>query len=152
MFVRAPLLLQVLLLTPIIVVGCGPVPGGALQGELTATPSDWSNVLDGERAICEIESRPSDPHSIQLDCFLYEGSLYVQSHRWAFAPWWPTTSWAAVWRAYPEVRVRVGEEIFEVLAVLVTDPALRDPILASRGYDPVPPGIALFRFDPRDSR
>ena len=48
------------------------------------------------------------------------------------------------------VQVRVDSSLFELLAVHVTDPAERRPILEYRGYEPVPDGIALFRFDPRD--
>jgi hypothetical protein len=68
--------------------GCGPVPGGALSGEVAPAPAAWSDALGGDRAMCEIEARPADPHSIQLECFTREGALYVQSHRWALAEWW----------------------------------------------------------------
>lgn len=130
--------------------GCGPVPGGRLDGTPTPPPSSWSDALGGDRAFCEIESRPSDPHSIQLDCFVYEDRLYVQSHRFVFASWWPAQSWAAIWLDQPDVRARVGDSLYEVRAVHVVDPKERGPILESRGYDaPVPEGIALFRFDAR---
>ncbi len=139
----APLLVALFL-------GCGPVPGGSLPGTLTSPPSDWSSLLDDGRTFCEIESRPADPHSIQLECFLHEGGLYVQSHRWALASWWPVESWAAIWIEEPQVRVRIGAALFELRAAYVTEPAERDPILKLRGYDPVPDGIAVFRFDPRE--
>lgn len=129
--------------------GCGPVPGGALRGTVAAPPAEWSAALQDGRAFCEIESRPEDPHSIQLECFLFDGDLYVQSHRWAFASWWPVESWAEIWLEHPEVRVRLGDELFELTAVHVTDPVQRPAVLQSRGYDPVPDGIALFRFEPR---
>ena len=86
---------------------CGPIPGGSLDGDPGAVPSDWNAAMGGDHALCEIESRPADPHSIQLECFVYEGSLYAQSHRWALAAWWPVTSWAAIWLEHPDVLVRV---------------------------------------------
>ena len=129
--------------------GCGPVPGGALSGAVMPLPAAWQETLGGERALCEIESRPEHVHSIQLECFLVDGALYVQSHRWALADWWPVQSWAAIWLAHPDVRVRIDGRIYELRAVRVTDAALRTPILAARGYDPVPDGIVLFRFEPR---
>ncbi len=135
--------------TLLLTLACGPVPGGSLRGEPAPTPSDWSSAMHGDRGFCEIESRPSDPHSIQLECFLYEGALYVQSHRWVFASWWPVTSWAAIWLEQPDVRVRIGEQIFDVKAVHVTEPALLLALLKHRGYDPPPEGIAVFRFEPR---
>jgi len=129
--------------------GCGPVPGGALRGVVTPAPAVWTETLGGDRAICEVESRPADPHSIQLECFVKDGALFAQSHRWALAEWWPGESWAAIWIEHPDVRVRIGEQIFELRAVRVTDAALRDPILKERGYDPVPAGIVLFRLEAR---
>lgn len=129
--------------------GCGPVPGGSLRGDVTPVPADWSGTLGGDRAFCEIESRPADPHSIQLECFLHAGQLYAQSHRWALADWWPVESWAALWLAHPDVRVRIGEQIFELRAVRVTDAAVREPLLRARGYEPVPDGIVLFRLEAR---
>jgi len=127
--------------------GCGPVPGGRLSGEAAPLPDDWAQTLGGDRSFCEIESRPADPHSIQLECFVVDGALHAQSHRWALADWWPVESWAEIWLAHPDVRVRVGERIYDLRAVRVTDPAVREPILRARGYDPVPDGIALFRFE-----
>ena len=100
--------------------------------------------------MCEIESRPADPHSIQLECFEREGALYVQSHRWALADWWPK-SWAAIWLEEPDLRVRIGDAIYALRAVRVTDAALRETMLNERGYDPVPDGIVVFRFDARAS-
>ncbi len=128
---------------------CGPVPGGALRGNVAPPPPEWATALEDGRSFCEIESRPEDPHSIQLECFVYGGDLYVQSHRYAFASWWPVTSWAAIWLEHPDVRVRMGQELYELRAVRVMDPEQREAVLRLRGYDPVPAGIALFRFEPR---
>jgi hypothetical protein len=129
--------------------GCGPVPGGALKGTLAPRPDDWSAALPDGKSLCEIESRPGDPHSIQLECFVYQGSLFAQSHRWALASWWPVQSWAEIWIAHPDVRVRLDEQLYELRAVHVTAPAEREAVLRHRGYDPVPAGIAVFRFEPR---
>lgn len=128
--------------------GCGPLPGGALRGEVASPPAAWVDALGADRAFCEIESRHADPHSIQLECFVRDGSLYAQSHRWALAPWWPE-SWAAIWLEQPDVRVRIAGRIYELRAVRVSDAALRTALLNERGYDPVPAGIVLFRFDAR---
>lgn len=137
------------LLAVFLAVACGPVPGGALKGTVAPVPADWSQALGGDRAFCEVEARPADPHSIQLECFLLEGNLYAQSHRWALASWWPVTSWAAIWIEHPDVKVRIGDQLYELRAVQVTDPAERGPVLQFRGYQPVPEGIVLFRFEPR---
>jgi hypothetical protein len=131
-----------------IALGCGPIPGGALSGEAAPAPATWSEALGGERAMCEIEARPSRPHSIQLECFTRSGELFVQSHRWALARWWPE-SWAKVWLAEPDVRVRIAGRLYALRAERISDEALRAALLKERGYDPVPPGIVVFRFAPR---
>ena len=136
-------------LTSFGLVACGPVPGGTLSGTPTRAPEDWSTLLDEGHGFCEIESRPSEPHSIQLDCFLYQDQIYVQSHRWALESWWPVESWASIWVQAPMVRLRIGRQIFELRAVHISDPAERLGVLKFRGYDPIPNGIAAFRFEPR---
>lgn len=136
------------LLVLVALAACGPIPGGKLSGETTPAPSDWSTAVPDKR-FCEIEARPADPHSIQLECFRWEGGLYVNSHRWALASWWPVTSWAAVWLDHPDVRVRVGDAIYDLRAARITDAAERTAVLKHRGYDPVPEGILVFRFVPR---
>ena len=75
----------------------------------------------------------------------------MNSHRWALSSWYPFTSWAAVWIEHPDVRVRFGEAIYELTAESVLDQALREDILRSRGYDPVPDGMVLFQLRPRAS-
>ena len=137
------------LLALAVLAACGPVPGGSLGGQPASAPADWSSALGGEKKFCEIEARPEDPHSIQLECFLWQGGLYVQSHRWAQAPWWPVKSWATVWIEHPEVRVRIGDTLYDLVAAPLEMGAQRSAILGQRGYDPVPEGIVLFRFDPR---
>ena len=127
---------------------CGPIPSGTLAGEPAPPPASWEEVVE-ETGFCEVESRPSDPHSIQLYCFVHEGGLYVQSHRWALAPWWPTTSWAAIWLEHPDVTVRIESSLYQLRAVQVTESEGRSVVMASIGYDPPPEGIVLFRFEPR---
>ena len=119
-----------------------PAPSGRFR-------RDWASTLPGGKEICEIEARPANPTSIQLECFAYEGHVYAQSHRFALSKWWPVTSWAAVWIENPDVTVRLGDDLYKVTAVRVGDAAERQPVLRFRGYDPVPEGIVLFRFEPR---
>ncbi len=133
----------------LIAAGCGPVPGGRLRGEDQPPPADWAPLTEGLSAICEIEARPEDPHSIQLQCYEYDDALYVHSHRWALSSWYPFTSWAAIWLEHPEIRVRFGDAIYELYAERVRDAPLREAILSSRGYQPVPDGILLFQLRPR---
>lgn len=143
-----PIAHTVTVLGLLLAAACGPIPGGSLSGTVTPPPSDWTAAV-GDKRFCEIESRPSDPHSIQLECFRFQDGLYVNSHRWALSSWWPVTSWAAVWLEHPEVRVRIDDSIYELRASRITEPAERTAVLKHRGYDPPPDGILVFRFVPR---
>lgn len=125
---------------------CGPFPAGKLSGKPTPLPETWAPLTEGLDGICEVESRASDPHSIQLQCYTHAGKLYVHSHRWARAPWYPVESWAEIWLEEPAVQVRLGDALYSLEAVAVTEPQVRTEVLTSRGYDPVPEGIVLFEL------
>lgn len=134
------------LLPFLLALSCGPFPAGKLSGTPAPFPENWGALTEGLDGICEIESRASDPHSIQLQCYTYARKLYVHSHRWALASWYPVESWAEIWLEEPAVRVRLGDSLYALEAVAITEPALRAAVLSSRGYDPVPEGIVLFEF------
>ena len=129
--------------------GCGPVPGGSLSGTAAPVPADWSSLM-ADKTICEIQSRPDEPHSIQLECFLFNNALYVQSHRWVNARWWPGESWAIIWQKQPAVTVRIKDALYSLRANV--EMQHRDTILKQRGYDPVPDGIVVFRFEPSNDQ
>jgi hypothetical protein len=73
----------------------------------------------------------------------------VNSHRFVRAAWWPVESWALIWPEHPDVKVRIGDEIFALTAVVVEDAAEREKVLRHRGYDAPLPPIVVFRFEPR---
>jgi hypothetical protein len=73
----------------------------------------------------------------------------VNSHRFVRAAWWPALSWALIWPEHPDVKVRIGDEIFALTAVVVEDAAEREKVLRHRGYDDPLPPIVVFRFEPR---
>ena len=53
--------------------GCGPGARRLALGKVTPAPAAWSTELPDGKRICEIEARPDDPHSVQLECFVYDG-------------------------------------------------------------------------------
>ena len=68
--------------------GCGPivmVPGGALSGSVQPVPSDWS-FSDAIETI-QLETRPSDPYSVNLWGIGIGENFYVAAEssesRWA---------------------------------------------------------------------
>lgn len=104
--------------------GCGgPIlvfPGGALSG----TPSteridDWSFV---DEAFLELETRPSDPYSVQLNYIVRDGNLYIDPAE--------GKNWLDHLRADPRVRVRFGDTVYPLEAVLVGQPGELE------GFDP----------------
>jgi hypothetical protein len=111
-------------LTLLAVAGCGGpflvFPGGALSGEPVNEPvSDWSFVDD---RFIEIETRPEDPYSVQLNYVVKDGQLYIDPAE--------GRTWFAYLRADPRLRVRVGNRVYPVMAVLVGEPGQLE------GFDP----------------
>ena len=114
--------------------GCGgPVfifPGGTMRGDVVSEPiTDWSFVED---AFVDVEFRPDDPYSVELNYFVKDGRLYVDPA--------DGRKWLEYLRADPRVRVRFGNSIYERTAVLVEDEAELE------GFDPT---RFVYRLDPR---
>ncbi len=105
------------------IVGCGGpllmIPGGRLAGEERPAPSDFSALQDG---VFELETRPDDPYSVQLNYRVRNGRLYIDPAE--------GRRWLAHIRKDPRVRARFGDVIHPLRATLVRDPAERE------GFDP----------------
>lgn len=128
---------------------CSLFPGGELEGRVTEPPQSWEFLGGGTQ--CDFEVNPESPTSVYIDCYTYDGQLYVHSHRWARTPRLWGEAWATAAGRDPEVRLRVHGKIYELRAERVTDESLRERVLASRGFDPVPDGIQLFALQRRPS-
>ena len=115
------LLIALILIT---MIGCGgPIlvlPGGALSGEVVEDPPpDWSFASD---AFVDLETRPSDPYSVELNYVVRDGALYVDPAE--------GREWLTHLRADPNVRVRFGNKVYLGTAVLVGEPGELE------GFDP----------------
>jgi hypothetical protein len=115
--------------------GCGGpflvFPGGALAGEVVTEPAtDWSFVTD---RFLELETRPEDPYSVQLNDTVREGRLYLDPAE--------GRRWLRHIRDDPRVRVRFGDRIRPLQAVLVGRPGELE------GFDP---DRFVYRLGPRD--
>lgn len=87
-------------------------PGGALSGVPVSEPvDDWSFAQD---PVFELETRPSDPYSVQLNYIVREGSLYIDPAE--------GKAWLEHIRQDPDVRVRFGDRVYPARAVLVGKP------------------------------
>ena len=117
-----------------LLVGCGGpflvLPGGKLSGELVREPvADWSFA---DTAVLELETRPSDPYSVQLNYIVRDGKLYIDPSE--------GKNWLDHLRDDPRVRVRFGNRVYPGTAVLVGKPGELE------GFDP---GRFIYRIDSR---
>jgi hypothetical protein len=115
--------------------GCGGpfliFPGGGLSGEVASERvEDWSFVDD---AFVDLETRPDDPYSVELNYVVRDGQLYIDPAE--------GRRWLEYIRADPNVRVRFGDRIYPLKAVLVGQPGELE------GFDP---DRYVYRLDPRD--
>ncbi len=93
-------------------------PGMRLPGEVAATPSDWSFTNDHPEIAIEVRTPYFLPHSVTIACGTLDGNLYVgardpETKRW---PGWVDDD--------PEVRLGIGDLVYEVKLVPITDAAL----------------------------
>lgn len=106
-------------------------PGGQLSGTVVEAPvDDWSFV---DARFVDLETRPDDPYSVELNYVVKDGKLYVDPAE--------GRAWLEHIRADPRVRVRFDGRIYPVTAVLVSSP---DAPVA--GFDP---DRYVYRLDSR---
>lgn len=131
---RLELCLPLALATLVLTACGGPFlvfPGGELRGEVVTTPvEDWSFVSD---TFVDVEVRPSDPYSVELNYLVEDGKLYLDPAE--------GRRWLDYIREDPRVRVRFAGKIYPLKAVLVGEPGQLE------GF---PEDRFIYRLDPRD--
>jgi len=92
--------------------GCGYVPlaGGELDGTVKPVPADWS--LLAETSIVQIETRPSEPYSVNLWAVGMGPVVYLHAGA-------NRASWVEHLEADPRLRMRVDGDLYELRAVRV---------------------------------
>lgn len=129
--------------------GCNyiPISGGKLDGELTEPPVDWTEAA--AEKIIRLETNPSDPYSVKLWILGVGPDLYVHAGA-------NRTTWVEHIEADPNVRVLIGDKLYELRAERVTSQeefdAMAIPYKAKYGNAPRNPDINeayLFRLLPR---
>ena len=106
-----------ILLLTLSVVGCGNgpflvFPGGKLEGTVATEPvTDWS-FLDAQYV--HLEANPADPYSVELNYFVRDGELFIDPAE--------GRRWLEELKKDEKVRVRFGDTIYPVTAVLVGQP------------------------------
>lgn len=84
------------------------IPGGQLSGNASPVPDDWGVVPE----VVQLELRPADPYSINIWALEDNGNLYVATRN---------ANWTAYVEADQRVRVRIDNQIYDLLATEVTD-------------------------------
>jgi hypothetical protein len=139
--------------------GCGPIgplSGGKLDGPVNArSVADWSFTAAHETV--QLETNPREPHSVNTWCIGIGDRLYVPTSM-IRGPKTPSErDWVKNVGADPQLRIRIGDEIYERVAVRVSDGAEYDAARAAleKKYqlDPAERDpereIWIFRLDPR---
>lgn len=144
---------RILFLTAVLfALACGGplvmIPGGELSGTVQPAPPDWA-FSDGVDDV-QLETRPSDPYSVNVwgvgagSRFLIAAGGGVES------------SWAKNMIDDPRVRLRIGDDVYEMNAALTSDEGVRTEFLAAakKKYDFEPDAdesanAALFILTPR---
>jgi hypothetical protein len=78
---------------------------------VTEPVSDWSFAED---MFIDLETRPDDPYSVELNYIVRDGRLYVDPAE--------GRRWLEHIREDPNLRVRLGGKVYSVKAVLVGEP------------------------------
>ena len=132
--------------------GCEPTfvfAGGKLSGTERPMPSSWEFTKDVDTV--QIETRPADPYSVNVWGVHVDRSFYVAASDAGDA------AWARAIEAEPRVRLRVGDDLYPLLATRTEDPAELDRVvdayIVKYGGDRERSFIGqawVFRLDPDD--
>jgi hypothetical protein len=132
------------------ILACRPLvmlPGGELSGSLKAPPGDWA--FSNSIKTVQLETRPKAPYSVNIWGVGVGEWFYVAAGN-------AESRWARNIAENPQVRLKLGESLYELRAVRTEAPAELDAFLAAvkRKYDFEPDpdqraSAALFRLEPR---
>lgn len=96
----------------VVTIGCGEpfvmLPGGELSGTVKPPPASWSHAQAVEDF--QLETRPDDPYSVNVWGVGLSDGFYVASGRGL------ESEWARHIEADPRVRLRIGEDLYELRA------------------------------------
>jgi hypothetical protein len=121
----------------------GTRPGTGVSGNLAEIQNtDWSFLSDRNQIYVETRTRYLVPHSITVNSWVADGTLYVGC-RACDAKYWPTNV-----ARDDRVRLKIGDDVYERRAIRLND-ELRRKALGVPAAEPLP-DMAVFRMDPRD--
>jgi hypothetical protein len=126
-------------------------PGLRLTGESVPIPADWSFTNDHKKIAVEVQTPYLLSHSVTIWCAEMDGELYIgarnpERKRW---PGWVD--------ADPDVRLKIGEQLYEVRLMPLDQPEriarLRRAYVTKYELPATPPGkgppIRYWQVAPR---
>ncbi len=110
------LALSLALMLTALIAACGDplllLPGGALEGSTVAAPDSWS-FTDAVETV-QLETLPGDPYSVNIWLIALGENLYIHAGA-------NRSTWVENIEADPNVRLRVNDSIYELVASRVDD-------------------------------
>lgn len=102
------------------------VPGLWLKGEPVTTPvTDWSFTDKIQQIKIQTQTPFLLPHSVTIWCAVYNGGLYVTSN--------PSRLWVQDVMRDPNVRLKIGDQVFDRTLSIINDPAEKAAVLQAKG-------------------
>ena len=141
----------VVVLVVLSITGYGPhdrTPGLWLKGKVVASPvTDWSFADNYPTVQLQTRSWYLLPHSVNIGCEVFNGQLYVSTVDRAGTP-------AYVWNENAmrnrHIRIKIGDQVYDGTASLVTDAAEQHAVLEARTKKyhglSIPPGSVYWIF------
>ena len=106
-------------------------PGLGLRGEVvTESIHDWSFSNDYQEIYLETQTWYQVPHSVTTVCAGVGDKLYVPSVYFEGGAW-PDKFWNGNVHSDPNVRLEMGDKIYERQAIVIEDPAEKQAALAA---------------------
>jgi hypothetical protein len=120
------------------VAGCAEpfivMSGKALSGTVVDPPADWTEL--GSAEVAQLEAQPSDPYSVNI-WFVARGSdIYVATGD-------DDTNWSVMIDHDPDVRLRIGSQVYELEASRVGDSREKRDVAAQY--------VSKYDLDPEDN-
>jgi hypothetical protein len=130
--VGAILVCLILLLVVLRITGFGPhdrIPGLWLKGNVVSTPvTDWSFTENIPVIQIQTQTWYLLPHSVNINCLVYNSQLYLVS----VFPAGTTHGWNDNVMRNPNVRLKIGDQIYDRTLSLVADAAEQEGLLQAR--------------------
>ncbi len=118
-------------------------PGTRLAGELAETQdTDWSFLTGRNRIYLETRTWYLIAHSVTTTSWIVDKTFYVPCGNC------DTKRWPKNVESDPRVRLKVNGEIYERIAVRITDSEERRRLMGVPAGASFPEGVAIYRMDP----